>query len=160
VSEADSFLLLGDGERLDVTAIKEGLGSEFDFGDIDLLTLSACNTAYLNKGAGGQELESFAAVTQEQGARAVLASMWPILDSSTALFMRRFYELSVVGGLPRPDALAQAMRDFIEGKIDPADLGTVSRGSTDVAEAPAANGAFSGYTHPLHWAPFILLEGL
>jgi len=58
---------------------------------VALLALSACDTAVGQPGATGREFESFGVLAQRQGARAVLATLWPVSDLSTASFMARLY---------------------------------------------------------------------
>jgi CHAT domain-containing protein len=86
--ERDSWLLLGDGSRLNVEEI---LALPFD--GVELVALSACETAI---GAGrrdmGREVEGLAAMLIALGARSVLASLWFADDSSTAVLMRHFYD--------------------------------------------------------------------
>jgi CHAT domain-containing protein len=50
------------------------------FGGVELLTLSACDTATGGGGADGKEVEAFAVLAQRQGAKAVVASLWPVAD--------------------------------------------------------------------------------
>jgi CHAT domain-containing protein len=79
--EDSSFLLLGQGQRLPVKELKDN-AAVYDFGGIDLLTLSACGTAYASSDIQqGQDLESFATVAQRKGVRAVVATLWPVADS-------------------------------------------------------------------------------
>jgi CHAT domain-containing protein len=59
------------------------------FSGVDLLTLSACNTAASE--SNGKELDGFSMLAQRRGAKAVLATLWPVADRSTALLMQRFY---------------------------------------------------------------------
>ncbi len=57
------------------------------FGGVQLLTLPACNT-----GVGdGAAVEGVGTLAQRQGAKAVVASLWPVANESTALLMREFY---------------------------------------------------------------------
>jgi CHAT domain-containing protein len=58
---------------------------------VDLLTLSACDTATGGAGSDGREVEGFGVLAQRQGAGAVMASLWPVADRSTELLMRGFY---------------------------------------------------------------------
>ena len=44
-------------------------------------------------GADGREVEGFGALAQNLGAGAVLATLWPVADESTGLFMQSFYAL-------------------------------------------------------------------
>jgi CHAT domain-containing protein len=130
--EGNSFLLLGNGASLTVKEIKDN-GIVYDFGDVDLLALSACATGYASGlSAQGQDLESFAAVAQQKGVRAVLATLWPVADSSTAAFMERFYRLQIEQKMPRARALAAAQKEFITSGM-------------------------STRSDPFFWAPFVLL---
>jgi len=51
---------------------------ENPFGGVDLLTLSACDTASGGTGANGKEVEGFAVLAQRKGAKAVIATLWPV----------------------------------------------------------------------------------
>jgi len=66
------------------------------FSGVDLLTLSACNTATGGTGANGKEVEGFGVLAQRQGAKSVIASLWPVADSSTKVLMQEFYRLREV----------------------------------------------------------------
>jgi CHAT domain-containing protein len=57
-----------------------------------LLALSACQTAVSNLRAAYQEVRSLAAGMLQAGARAVLASLWPVDDRATYLLMIRFMQ--------------------------------------------------------------------
>jgi len=155
----ESFLLLGDGERLTLRDVR--LGLRFD--DVELLTLSACNTA---TGGGrrenGAEVEGLGRLAQDKGARAVLATLWPVADLSTAALMREFYRQHQQGHLDKAAALQAAQRAAIGGRLQAGDSAT-SRGAT----RPRATGESrrpqfipdprAPYAHPYYWAPFILM---
>ncbi|WP_326539749.1 CHAT domain-containing tetratricopeptide repeat protein [Pseudorhodoferax sp.] len=131
---ADSYLLLGDGGRLTLQELRRG---NLSFRGIELLTLSACDTAL---GGGidqqGAEVESFAALTQRQGAHAVLATLWPVADAGSAEFMARFYGQRPAGRRsPKALALQQAQRRFLQGR-------------------PAAG---IDARHPYYWAGYVLM---
>ena len=85
---ADSFLLLGDGNRLTLAELMRD--DQLDFSGISLLVLSACSTARTRHGSG-VEVEGFASVAQLKGARNVVATLWNVADESTAVFIERFY---------------------------------------------------------------------
>ena len=82
------------------------------FGGVQLLTLSACNT-----GVGdGAEVESFGTLAQRQGAKAVVASLWPVVDASTAVLMREFYRIRETNTvLTKLDALREAQLELLRG---------------------------------------------
>ena len=156
-SEADSFLLLGDGKSLTVQDIREGIDRDADLSEVALLTLSACETAYGETDADGRELESFASIAQHQGARAVMASLWPVADSSTAALMVAFYQ-RYTAGLPVAEALRGAQLALMTG--DPEAVGNERRGfDLDVSEDTPQPPLLAGWEHPFYWAPFILMEG-
>src|SRR6185295_5898793 len=86
--EETSFLLLGDGTNLSLAELQDSPGI---FERVELLTLSACDTATI--GANGKEMEGLAFVAQDLGAKAVVASLWPVADVGTEVLMREFYRL-------------------------------------------------------------------
>jgi len=55
----ESFLLLGNGEKL---TLAQNQNSGTIFNGVQLLTLSACDTAYGGKDADGRESEGFGAL--------------------------------------------------------------------------------------------------
>jgi CHAT domain-containing protein len=154
-TEADSFLLLGDGERLTVADLRGGFGIDMDFSEVGLLTLSACETAFGRAGADGSELESFAAIAQGAGARSVVATLWPVADGATAALMEEFYARQR-GGAALDLALAESQRAFLSGA--PVAEGRRLR-SGAALRAARPDPAFPGLTHPFFWAPVVLLEG-
>ena len=161
--ERASFLLLGDGTHLPIAEIA-ALPNVFD--ELELLTLSACSTAVGDAAArDGGEVESFAVLAQEQGAHAVLASLWPIADDPTSLLMRLFYQARARDpGLTKLEALRRAQlwllaghREAPEGVVDAA-LPDVTRGAIGSGAGNAgASEALPGYRHPYYWAPFVLI---
>lgn len=125
-TEANSYLLLGDGAKLTLGDIRK---EQFRFDGTELLTLSACETGL---GGGyapdGKEIEGFAVVAQHQGAKSVLATLWKVEDKSTSLLMADMYAQNLKGKT-KIEALRQAQ--------------------LDLKQKPE-------YAHPYYWAPFIL----
>jgi CHAT domain-containing protein len=79
------------------------------FGGVDLLTLSACNTAAGGAERDGKEVEGFGVLAQRQGAKAVVATLWPVEDASTKELMQTFYRLrDTQPGISKAEALRQA----------------------------------------------------
>ena len=162
-NETDSSLLLGDGRYLTLARIKTAQNL---FGGVDLLSLSACNTAMSGAGANGKEVEGFGVLAQRQGAKAVVATLWSVGDESTAALMKRFYQLRNIGaGMSKVEALRQAQLALLRGE----ELGTQTarRREPDVhlgppssvrkAPAVAPRDPQAPYAHPYYWAPFILI---
>lgn len=147
----ESFLLLGSGEKLTLAQIRN---SGAMFSGVELLVLSACDTAAGGRGADGREIEGFGVLAQRAGAQTVMATQWPVADSSTRELMVRFYEIH--GSRPKvskAEALRQAQLALLRGAASSAQ-GNVSD--------PAANGSSSvqstgKYSHPYYWGPFILI---
>ena len=149
-TEADSFLVTGDGGHLTLEDLKTG---DFPFTGVDLLALSACETGLGGSGGDGREVESFGALAQNQGARAVLATLWEVPDRSTALFMEQFYTRRQ-GGRTKAEALRETQRAFLQQQVTPA--AGEARGVVLTRPGQCASAA-PGYTHPYYWAPFILM---
>ena len=132
----ESFLLLGDGQHFSIANIKVLPNI---FGGVDLLTLSACNTAMGGTGLDGREVEGFAVLAQRQGAKSVVASLWSIADTSTGLLMQHFYRLREnILVKTKLEALRGAQLALLYGKIKPVNRVT-------------------DYSHPYYWAPFIMI---
>ena len=132
-NEADSYLLLGDGGHMSLAEVGK---MENPFGGVDLLTLSACDTASGGTGANGKEVEGFGVLAQRKGAKAVIATLWPVADASTNELMQTFYRIrESMSGTTKAEALRQAQLSLFHGSA-----------------SAAAN-----YSHPYYWAPFILI---
>ena len=139
-NESTSFLLLGDGDKLTLNRIRE---DKLDFSHVDLMTLSACETALGGgRNAQGEEIEGLGALVQKQGAKGVIATLWPVADESTGLLMRNFYQLREQKKLSKSAALRQAQLVLLKE-------GAVNRDN--------ARGAAGPHAHPFYLAPFILM---
>jgi len=157
-----SHLVLGDGTILTLAEIKD---NDYDFGGVEMLTLSACNTAVGGSGANGSEVESFGTLAQDQGAKGVLATLWPVADQSTGILMQNFYRLHVEQpSMTKAEALHRAQLLFIKGKIAAGDSQEETRGMrvSSIKAETEEKGSFTPdpinpYTHPFYWAPFILM---
>ncbi|MBD0416644.1 CHAT domain-containing tetratricopeptide repeat protein [Oryzicola mucosus] len=147
--ETDSFLLLGDGSPLSLSDIRKGRG--FRFGGVDLLTLSACETAR-GGGSEGDEVESFGALAQMNGASSVMATLWPVADGATAGIMQSFYRHMVEGKMSKAEALRAAQ---IEAILGPGASGA-ERGALSLV-ATVAPAAARPASHPYFWSPFVLM---
>jgi len=157
-NEDQSFLLLGDGSRLTAGELRTG---PYELNGVDLLTLSACDTGLGGRDADGREIEGLAGLAQNQGAAAVLATLWSVADASTARLMERFYGLRTASGLSKAEALRRAQIEFIQGKQSgmPGQSQRMQITSESDADRSGATATASplGYRHPYFWAPFILM---
>ena len=158
----NSFLLLGDGDRFSLHDMQQ---TPTLFAGVDLLTLSACETAAQQSGANGKEVDGFAELAQRLGASSVLATLWKVNDNGTSRLMREFYRLRQENpGALKPEILQQAQLNLLNGR-HPAEIGRRIRRSrgTDVAETddeksrmPFTPAAEAPFEHPYYWAPFVL----
>ena len=104
--------------------------TQSSFNTIELLVLSACQTARGDKRGG----LGMAGVAVQAGAESTLATLWNVSDSSTSKFMTLFYQ-GLKAGATKAEALRQAQLTFLNN--------------------PQYKD--KGYDHPYHWAAFILL---
>ncbi|HLK12361.1 MAG TPA: CHAT domain-containing protein [Candidatus Binatia bacterium] len=104
----------------------------------ELVVLSACNTAE-GKLYRGEGLVGLTSAFLYAGSRAVVASLWPVNDQSTSLFMEAFYR-HLRDGATKADALRLARIELMERTVQSDALGR--------EESLAA---------PYFWAPFVLI---
>lgn len=147
--EDDSFLLLGDGSHLSLEKLRTTRALRFK--GVDLLTLSACQTA---RGGDGAEIDGFGATAQLNGAGAVLASLWPVSDAATPQLMRDFYFGLIDEGLDKAEALRRAQVKMLLGEATAPQ--TAERSAAALDDAPAAAGLV-GLQHPYFWSAFVLM---
>ncbi|MEM6276101.1 MAG: CHAT domain-containing protein [Pseudomonadota bacterium] len=141
----DSFLLMGDGSHLPLSEIAD----RFRFTGVDLLTLSACQTA---RGGDGSEIDGVAAAALKSGASAVMASLWPVADAATPILMQDFYEGLYGDGLDKAAALQRAQIAMLEGEGEATVMAMRAAAAIDDNEVPP-----QGFAHPYFWSAFILM---
>jgi CHAT domain-containing protein len=157
-----SFLLLGDGTKL---LLQEFKNLPHLFQNVDLLSLSACDTA-VAPGSGerdGEEVEGFAYEAEDHGAKSVMASLWKVSDEGTKRLMLRFYEIKRADSqMSKGEALRQAQLELLNGTPHGHPNGQPARGATitgvDSAKLqPYKPNRTAPFSHPYYWAPFILI---
>lgn len=180
--DSRSFLLMGDGTALTLSEMKR---QEKLFDGVELLTLSACNTAATQSDASGKEIDGFAELAQRLGAHAVMATLWQVSDSSTPWLMRSFYsERQSRASVTKAAALRNAQLALLNGTAETKSLPRAAKGGTragfrlevipdgagmsrannsaDIIYVEARNAPpFKGdeskpYAHPHYWSPFVL----
>lgn len=173
--EERSFLLLGDGSAFTMAEMKQ---QENLFAGVELLTLSACNTGAQQTGANGREIDAFAELAQRLGANSVLATLWPVADSSTPWLMREFYQTRQQQALNKAEALRLAQLALLNGRARPSAVRTkrvppvtvVTKGQRSPASAradivfldeknmvPFSKDPSRPFAHPYYWSSFILI---
>ena len=180
--EARSFLLLGDGTALTLYEMKQYLEL---FAGVELLTLSACNTAAQQSGANGREIDGFAELAQRLGAGSVMATLWPVADNSTPWLMREFYQIRQSrSNATKAGAVRLAQLALLNGSAQTKPLPEGEKGASSsvqiVVTPDGGKRDVSGtrakvvfvseknapafrrddqkpFAHPYYWAPFILI---
>jgi CHAT domain-containing protein/tetratricopeptide (TPR) repeat protein len=154
-----SFLLLGDGKALTLDKVKTS--PQLKFNGVELLTLSACQTAVSESDANGKEIESFGVIAQQNGAKAVMATLWPVADESTAMFMSEFYRRKKESAsLTKSEAIRQVQAAMIRGELKRTGQSTGCRDG-EFVEGPKVTkfkcDTNAPYSHPYFWSPFVLI---
>jgi tetratricopeptide (TPR) repeat protein len=158
---SQSGLNLAGNNRLTLIQIARQL----DLRGTRLVVLSACSSGQIEHLDTPEEFLGLQTAFLEAGAAAVICSIWPVSDMSTALLMDRFYERHL-GGLPLAEALRDAqlwLRDATAGELAarvrdrrtnamPHD-GALSSIWRRLVAKPAAARPFA---EPFFWAPFTL----
>jgi CHAT domain-containing protein len=121
-----------------------------------LVVLSACETG-LGRLSNGDELIGLSRAFIYAGTPAIVVSLWPVDDASTALLMTRFHQYYTAGFKPQ-EAISLAQRDLIKNNFN----SSVKRGANNVVwdealEFEINKGNKSKNKNPFFWAPFILI---
>jgi len=155
-NDTDSYLLLGGkdvggaGYHLTMQEVNDEPNLKQGFRGVDLLTLSACNTATSRIPPDGKEVDGLATTVHRNGAKAVIATLWKADDAATGELMVDFYRHWIgTAGITKVQALQQAQLDLLHG---------TSSVKATAANAPSAQYPQTpSYAHPYYWAPFILM---
>jgi CHAT domain-containing protein len=121
--------LYSPGRQTDQERLIEGEVLSLPLNKVDLVTLSACQTAFGDKDPDGGEVTTLAEAFSSAGATSVLASLWSVDDESTKEFRIHFYT-ELAAGQSKAASLQSAQITLMK------------------------NPRFS---HPLYWAPFVLM---
>ncbi|MGH9970569.1 MAG: CHAT domain-containing protein [Pyrinomonadaceae bacterium] len=172
---ARAFLHLGKNQTLTHERVSDS--TALNFGDVELVTLSACNTGFgtatENKVAAshdqerktmeknnGVEVDSLATFIELRGARAVMATLWPVADESTSLLMGEFYRLKEQNPrMAKSEAMQKAQQAMIAGKLKAS--GTASGCRAELVSGQKRPNfrcdEDAPFAHPYFWSPFILI---
>ncbi len=150
----DSFIVFGNGDPVTLREIET-----WSLPNVDLVVLSACETALGEALGDGTEILGLGYQIQRTGARAAIASLWQVNDGGTQQLMETFYQQLNRQRISKAKALRQAQLSMIHGNLEREDGG--ERGQFRfVAPDPSENGAetvSTALSHPYYWAPFILI---
>jgi CHAT domain-containing protein/Tfp pilus assembly protein PilF len=148
----ESFILFGNGDGVSLQAVKS-----WDLPDVEMVVLSACETAVGGEFGTGEEILGFGYLMQQAGAKSAVASLWTVSDGGTQALMNAFYIALQNENVTKAEALRRAQIALITE--DYSVLGE-ERGIIEVRQRvleglePVVR---SRLEHPYYWAPFILI---
>jgi CHAT domain-containing protein len=102
---------------------------DLDLRDVNLATLSACNTER-GKMIRGEGVQAFSRALLVAGSRSALTTLWRVADQPTSEFMKQFYYYALVKREPKAEALRSAKLKFLHSKTE--------------------------LENPAHWAAFVI----
>ena len=128
---ANNFILDNIDESYDDGTLTASEISSLDLRNLDLVTLSACET-----GLGSVSSEGVFGLQRgfkKAGANTIIMSLWKVDDDATCLLMTEFYRNLMSGGTTKLEALQKAQETVRSRK---------------------------GWESPKYWGAFIMLDGL
>jgi len=160
VDPSASFLVIGDGKLTFADFVdKDNL-----LRSVDLLTLSACDTAM---SSNGKESEGFPFLAQSLGAKTVIASLWKVSDTGTPELMIRFYKLRAENPtISKGEAFRQAQLSILTGTagissshapVKAKRSEPISLDGSGVSLQPYKLDPAKPFAHPHYWASFVLI---
>ncbi|MGJ3251917.1 MAG: tetratricopeptide repeat protein [Elainellaceae cyanobacterium] len=148
----DSFILFGNGDRPTLADIRD-----WSLQNVDLVVLSACETG-LGGFGNGEEILGLGYQFQRAGARAAIASLWPVNDGGTQVLMDAFYA-ALRNGYSKAEALQRAQIALITRDETVLELEGDRGIEVEIMDTHTGQplSQSSSLTHPYYWAPFILI---
>ncbi|MEG4818119.1 CHAT domain-containing protein [Microcoleus sp. K5-D4] len=140
----DSFIMFGNGDRATLRELKT-----WSLPKVDLIVLSACQTAVGGRLGNGEEILGFGYQVQRTGARAAIATLWFVDDGGTQDLMDAFYAALKQENMTKAEALRQAQIALITGNY-------AASGQQPISSS-APSQLSNSLSHPFYWAPFILI---
>ncbi|BAZ43342.1 hypothetical protein NIES4102_03420 [Chondrocystis sp. NIES-4102] len=147
-SPNDSYIQFSDRKL----SLNEIANLKLDSPPVDLLVLSACETAL-----GNEEAEfGFAGLAMQAGVKSALASLWQINDAGTVVLMSEFYQQLKSTSI-KAQALRQAQINMLRGKVFVENRQV--RGSGIEVNLPANTSELEtqNFNHPFYWAGFTII---
>lgn len=150
----DSYIQFYD-DKLKIPQLQElsnELGWNSDASPIELLVLSACETAL-----GDEEAElGFAGLAVQAGVKSALASLWYVSDIGTLALMGEFYD-QLGDTLIKAEALRQTQLKMLEGNVRVNNRQVeLSRGE-NLSLPPEFPAGTLTLDHPYFWSAFTLI---
>ena len=129
-SQLDETFLLTWEDRINANQLREILQTdELKSGGIELLVLSACETAMGDDRAA----LGLAGIATRSGARSTLATLWQVNDEATAALINRFYQILARGNSTKASALQEAQKMMLQDS--------------------------EKHQKPYYWSPYVLVGG-
>ncbi|NEQ42059.1 MAG: CHAT domain-containing protein [Leptolyngbya sp. SIOISBB] len=146
-----SFILFGNGDRVTLRDV-----SAWSMPNVNLMVLSACQTAIGGQLGTGEEILGFGYQLQRAGVESTIASLWSVDDGGTQALMNAFYQ-ALQTGQSKKAAVRQAQLALIQDDQEIA--AQTQRGIGVVAVEGSDRGAQlpRSLSHPYYWASFILI---
>ena len=151
-SPAESYIQFSD-RQLNLEQIAD---LDLDSPQIDLLVLSACETAI-----GNEDAEyGFAGLAMQAGVNSALASLWSIDDAGTVVLMSDFYQ-QLKSTPIKSAALRQAQIDLLQQNVF-VEENRVRGLQIPIDQLPAyssvtTNSVTPNFSHPFYWAGFTII---
>jgi CHAT domain-containing protein len=147
---SQSFILFGNGDKPTLRDIEN-----WSLNNVDLVVLSACETGLGGFDNNGEQILGLGYQFQNQGARAVMSSLWKVDDGGTQVFMNAFY-IALQSGKSKTEAIQLAQQALITG--NDAVLGNSTSASiVQRSRQELESDVRDRLSHPYYWAPFILI---
>lgn len=147
-SPENSYIQFGD-RKLTLDLISK---LKLDLPQVELLVLSACETAL-----GNEDAEfGFAGFAMQAGVKSALASLWTISDAGTVVLMSEFYQ-QLKSNAIKSAALTKAQLNMLHKKVYVE--GTQVKGSAIAINLPADSNPteLQNFDHPFYWAGFTII---
>lgn len=145
-------LILGDGSSLTTYELLSLLPN---LSNLNLVTLSACDTAVQLVFNTSTYYEGLTNIFSKKGAKHVIGTLWQVNDKASSDFMRLFYFLLIVHHLDPSSALRLTQNVFQSGSLDSV---TNYLPSAPVEFINELQSDLHTYKHPYFWAGFQIVS--
>ncbi|MCD8304048.1 MAG: CHAT domain-containing tetratricopeptide repeat protein [Prevotellaceae bacterium] len=125
---------------------------------VELVVLSACQTAQ-----GVVSDEGPAGVVRglkKAGVKTIMATLWPVDDTATSLFMNAFYDALQTKGATKHEAFLKAQEAVRSFTVSRPAMRFSPRTLSHQPDRGAALTLSQPYASPYYWAPFIMIDDL
>lgn len=108
-ADADSTFLLAYNERITINQLDEVLRTRRSDRPVELLTLSACQTA----AGDNRSALGIAGIAVRAGVKSAVATLWFISDQPTVDLIEKFYQQLLQSGVSKAQALQRAQLELL-----------------------------------------------